>query len=67
MKFSSRTEEVSRVLRAMALIIEQLNTWRNRTSIAHANEDILDEAEAVLAINAARTLLHYINSKLVRQ
>lgn len=62
----SRTEEVSRVLRAMSSIVEQLNTWRNRASIAHANEDILDEDEAVLAINAARTLLHYINSKMIR-
>ena len=62
-----RAEEVSRVLNTMSSIVDQLNTWRNRASIAHANEDILTEDEAVLAINASRTLLHYINSKVSTQ
>lgn len=62
----SRTEEVSRLLNTMSSIVDQLNMWRNRASIAHANEAILSEDEAVLAINASRTLLHYINSKVQR-
>lgn len=61
-----RIDEISRVLRSMSSIIEQLNTWRNRASVAHANENILEEAEAILAINAARTILHYLNAKIVR-
>jgi hypothetical protein len=32
--------------------------------MAHANETLLDEADAMLAINASRTLLHYVHHRL---
>lgn len=57
--------ECLRVIRAMATIIDSLNTLRNRSSGAHASDSMLAEAEAMLAINAARTLLHYLDEKLV--
>ena len=41
-----------------------LNTLRNQASIAHPNDNILEEAEAILAINSGRTLLNYLDSKL---
>jgi hypothetical protein len=32
--------------------------------VAHPNKMLLDPAEAMLVINAIRTLLHYIDTKL---
>jgi hypothetical protein len=51
-------------LRALTSILDALNPARNRGSLAHPNEALLDEAEAVLFINAARTTLQYLDSKL---
>ncbi|GAH63627.1 unnamed protein product, partial [marine sediment metagenome] len=33
-------------------------------SVAHPNEDLLEKDEAMLVINVARTLLHYLDAKL---
>lgn len=51
------------ILRGMAQIIEALNPIRNEKSLAHPNT-LLDEAEAMLAINAIRTLLQYFDKRL---
>ena len=57
-------EHSAKLLKAMASVCDTLNTLRNRGSMAHANETLLDEADAMLAINASRTLLHYIHHRL---
>src|SRR5262249_45556945 len=51
------------ILRGAAQIVEALNPVRNTKSLAHPNS-LLDEPEAMLAINAIRTMLHYLDSKL---
>jgi len=51
------------ILRGMAQIIEALNPIRNEKSLAHPNP-LLDETDAMLAINAIRTLLHYFDKRL---
>lgn len=56
-------DEINRIARAMATIIDTLSTIRNRASIAHPNEELLNEPEAMMVINTVRTLLHYLNSK----
>lgn len=56
--------DTDRVLKAMATIVDALNPLRNRGSLAHPNESLLDEPEAMLVINSVRTLLHYFNAKL---
>jgi hypothetical protein len=48
----------------MAQIVDVLNPVRNQKSMAHPNEDLLEEPEAMLVANAVRTLLHYLNAKL---
>jgi hypothetical protein len=63
-KQATHNDEASRVLKAMGAICDALNTIRNRGSMAHPNEKLLAEAEAMLAINASRTILHYIHHKL---
>jgi hypothetical protein len=55
--------EADKMLRAMAQIVDVLNPVRNQKSMAHPNEDLLEEPEAMLVVNAVRTLLHYLNSK----
>lgn len=56
--------EADRMLRGLAQIVDALNPVRNRKSMAHPNEELLDEPEAMLAVNSVRTLLHYLNTKL---
>jgi hypothetical protein len=62
-----RADDVERVARAMATIVDALNAVRNRASRAHPNDEVLDEPEAMLVINSVRTLLHYLDAKLRRQ
>jgi hypothetical protein len=56
--------EADKILRALAQIVDVLNPVRNQKSMAHPSEDLLEEPEAVLVVNAVRTLLHYLNIKL---
>lgn len=51
------------VLRGMAQVIDALNPVRNEKSLAHPNP-LLDEPEAMLAINAIRTMLHYLDKRM---
>ncbi|MBI3232088.1 MAG: abortive infection family protein [Candidatus Doudnabacteria bacterium] len=59
----SEEGELKRILGALSTIIDALNTIRNRASVAHPTDKLLGDAEAVLAINSARTLLHYLDAK----
>ena len=60
----ARASDTDRIVRAMATILDALDPIRNRASLAHPNEAVLDEPEAMLVINSIRTLLHYLNAKL---
>lgn len=55
--------EVRKLVGALSTIIDTLNTLRNQASVAHPNDNILGEPEAYLAVNCARTLLHYLDAK----
>jgi hypothetical protein len=57
-------ESVLKVLRALGKVVDALNPARDRGSMAHPNEALLDAPEARLVINAARTLLHYLDEKM---
>ena len=59
-----RADEVSRVLYSMAATLDALTTLRNNASPAHPNEALLGDHEALLAINTARTIFAYIDSKV---
>jgi hypothetical protein len=62
--FGPRRDEILHVLRSMSGIMDLLNPIRNESSMAHPNKDLLDPPEAVLVINTARTILHYLDMKL---
>jgi len=57
-------ESLVKVLHAMSVIVDALQPVRNRGSLAHANDELLLRDEALLAINAARTLIQYLDAKL---
>ncbi len=57
-------DEINRILRSFSGALDALGTLRNNASIAHPNDDLLPEQEAWLAINATRTIFHYLDSKL---
>jgi hypothetical protein len=59
-----RAADLDRILRSIATILDTLNPIRNRATIAHPNEVILSEPEAMLVINSVRTLLYYLDAKL---
>jgi hypothetical protein len=60
----SHAPEVERVLLTSAAILDALNPLRNRGSVAHPNEHLLAEPEALLVINVVRSLLTYIDARL---
>ena len=61
-----RSGDVAKLVSAMATVADVLNPLRNKASVAHPNEQLLPEAEALLFINSARTLLNYLDSKINR-
>ena len=56
--------EPQKMLRGLAQIVDAMNPVRNNSSLAHPNENLIEEPEAMLAANAVRSLLHYLNMKL---
>ena len=59
-----RGQEVRRLIRTSASIVDAMGTLRNRASLAHPNEELLDNEEALFVINLGRSLLRFLNGKL---
>jgi Abortive infection C-terminus len=59
-----RAQDITMVMRAMGSIMDAMNPVRNNASMAHPNDNLLETPEAMLVINAARTILHYLDAKL---
>lgn len=57
-------EEAKRIVMALASIIDAAGTLRNNSSAAHPTASILQTPEAMLVINAAKSLIHYLDAKL---
>jgi hypothetical protein len=62
-RVGARQADVDRAVRALATVVDVLNPVRNLASVAHPNEALLDEPEAMLVINVVRSLLHYLNAR----
>lgn len=58
-----RSQDIDKVLKSMSTIMDALNPVRNNANVAHANAELLEAPEAMLCINAVRTMLHYLNAK----
>lgn len=59
----ARPGEITKILGAMATIFDSLNPVRNNASVAHPNEELIGEPEAMLVINTVRTLIGYLETK----
>jgi hypothetical protein len=59
-----RALDVKKVLNSFANVFDAMLPVRNQASVAHPNAELLAEPEALLVINAGRTILHYLDSKL---
>ena len=56
--------EVGKILSSFASMLDALNTLRNHASVAHPNDNLIGTAEGSLAVNAVRTIFHYLNQKI---
>jgi hypothetical protein len=61
-----RRQEITQILRTLGSVVDALSPLRNNASAARPNKALLDEPEAMLAINSARTILHYVDARLQR-
>lgn len=61
--FAPHDAEAKRLFGSMALALDSLNTIRNRGTLAHPNEMLLDGPEAMLYVNLSRAVLAYIEAK----
>ncbi|MFY9826863.1 MAG: abortive infection family protein [Thermoanaerobaculia bacterium] len=59
----ARAAAVERVLVALATIVDSLKPVRNRTTLAHPSDALLDEPEATLVVNCMKALLVYFTQK----
>lgn len=59
----ARQSDTDRICKTLASIVDTLNTIRNQATPAHPQDELLGEAEAVLAINSARSVFHYLEDK----
>ncbi len=64
---NNRNDNVDQVLKSMANILDKLNPLRNKESLAHANEVLIEEDEAMLVINTVNTLLSYLEAKFSKK
>jgi hypothetical protein len=57
-------ETTTKIHNSLSSLIDALNPARNHGSLAHANQHLLDREEATLVVNAARTILQYLDARL---
>ena len=65
-ELGERSEDLNKMLRSLMSVLDALNPIRNRASIAHPNENLLGEEEAMFVINIISSVLHYLDAKLFK-
>ena len=59
----TRQSEIDQIISSFSNVLDKLNPLRNKASLSHPNETLLEEDEAMFVVNAANTLLNYFNRK----
>lgn len=59
-----RPQDTATITKSFCAVMTVIDPLRNKASYAHPTPALLDVPEALLAINAARTILHYVDAKL---
>lgn len=57
-------DQFEKILNSIASIVDAANPLRSHGTLAHPNEHLIEPAEAILYVNALKTLMHYLNAKL---
>ena len=60
-----RAEDITKIVQSLANVLDALSPIRNRASLAHPNV-LLEEPEAMVALNATRTLFRYVQDRMRR-
>lgn len=63
--FGPRGQDIVKVLRSLSAIVDVLQPVRNKATLVHPNEQLLELPEAMLVINSIRTLMHYLDNKIL--
>jgi hypothetical protein len=63
MDLGPRSDDMKKIIRTSGAIFDAMGTLRNRASLAHPNDELLDHDEALFVINIARSLLSFLDSK----
>ena len=58
-----RSKDIESILNSFRDILDKMSTIRNRTTLAHPNEALLAEDEALFVIDSSHTILNYLNRK----
>lgn len=61
-----RGSDIETILNSFRDILDKLNPIRNRTTLAHPNENLLAEDEALFVIDSIHTIFNYLNRKFKR-
>lgn len=65
MTIGPRAQDIVLITDSFCAVMDVLDPIRNRASFAHPTKGLLEVPEAMLVINSARTILHYLNAKMV--
>lgn len=60
-----RAQDIKKIIRSLSAIVDALQPIRNKATLVHPNEKLLDPPEAMLVINSIRTIMHYLDNKLL--
>ncbi len=59
----TRQEDIDQIINSFSNTLDKLNPIRNKASLSHPNEELLQEDEAMFVVNSAQTVLNYLNRK----
>lgn len=59
-----RSVEINKVLNSLSAIIDALPAIRNKATLSHPNPELLDNPEAILVIDAIKSIGNYLENKL---
>lgn len=60
-------DTATRILQSLSNVVDSLNPLRNHGSLAHPTNSLASHDEAVLAINATRTVIQYLDAKFSKE
>ena len=63
-KSGASPQDTATIAKRFCAVMTVIDPLRNKASYAHPSSGLLDVPEAMLAVNTARTILHYVDAKL---